>query len=53
MLAAFDALASTYTEGGRFYRDPGRAHIRLQADTVPQADGMPSESPATPQTILQ
>ena len=21
MLAAFDALASTYTEGGRFYRD--------------------------------
>jgi hypothetical protein len=28
--------------------NPCRAHLRLQAQTVPQADGMPSETPATP-----
>src|SRR5437773_2496244 len=29
------------------------AHIRLQADTVTQADGMPSETPASPPTLSQ
>ena len=29
------------------------ARIRLQADTVTQADGMPSETPASPPTLSQ
>src|SRR2546428_2688311 len=29
------------------------AHIRLQADTVTQADGMPSETPASPPALSQ
>ena len=31
-------------------RFPCRAHIRLQANTVTQAQGMPCETPASPQT---